>query len=63
MIDRNEVICTITWTVEDLIRVLEDEGQEPTEGLIRHLLDETRMKKALQDQSTEDGWEILSTLC
>lgn len=62
MIDPNETICTIRWTVEDMIEVLNDNGFDCSEETIRRLMDKTNLKKVLKDRSIEEGWYILDDL-
>ena len=62
MIDYNETICTIRWTVEDMIEVLKDNGFDCSEETIRRLMDNTNLKKVLYERSREEGWYILDDL-
>lgn len=62
MIDPNETICTIRWTVEDMIEVLHDNDFDCSEETIRRLMDNTNLKKILKDRSIEEGWYILDDL-
>lgn len=61
MLDKNEVICTITWTVQDMLEVFEKYGIEPTEENVRAMLDH-RLGRNLSDRSIEEGWQILDDL-
>lgn len=61
MLDRNEVICTITWTVQDLLDIFERRGIEPTEENVNAMLSHP-LGKHLQDRSIEEGWQILDDL-
>lgn len=62
MIDPNETICTIRWTVEDMIEILQNNGFDCSEETIRRLMDDTPLKRVLEDRSIEEGWEILEDL-
>ena len=61
MLDRNEVICTITWTVQDLLDIFERRGIEPTDENVNAMLSHP-LGKHLQDRSIEEGWQILDDL-
>lgn len=57
--DPDETVCTIRWTVQDIICYIEDNYDlEVTDEVIDRVLD-NRCAKALKDRSIEEGWEIL----
>ena len=62
MIDFNETICTIRWTVADMYEILQNNGFDCSEETIRRLMDGTSLKRVLEDRSIEEGWEILEDL-
>lgn len=62
MIDYNETICTIRWTVDDMFEILQNNGFDCSEDTIRRLMDDTSLKRTLEDRSIEEGWQILEDL-
>ena len=57
----DEVICTITWCIDDLLDMMERQGIELTDENIDYILGQ-RFEPTLQDRSIEEGWEIIDIL-
>ena len=59
---RNDnVIATITWTIEDIEQFLEEKGYEVSAENIDTMLN-NRLTKTLEDRSIEEGWNITDTI-
>ena len=58
---RNDnVIATITWTIEDIEQFLEEKGYEVSSENIDIML-KNRLSKRLEDRSIEEGWNRIDT--
>ena len=57
----DDIIASITWTIEDLEEFLKSKGYESTDENIETLLD-NRLTKTLEERSIEEGWEIIDTI-
>lgn len=56
-----EVICTITWLLDDLLDMMAKQGVELTDENIDHILGQ-RFERTLRERSIEEGWEIIDVL-
>ncbi len=59
--NNDNIIASITWTIEDLEEFLKSKGYETTDENIETLLD-NRLTKTLEERSIEEGWEIIDTI-
>lgn len=57
----DNVIATITWTIEDIEQFLEEKGYEVSSENIDIMLN-NRLTKTLEERSIEEGWEIIDTI-
>lgn len=59
--DKRNMVLTIEWNRDDIVKVFEQEGIAPSEENIQKLISEKNLR-FLEDQSVARGWEVLGTL-
>ena len=59
--DPQEVLCTVEWTLADLLDAMNLHGIDLTDENIETVLS-NRFSRTLQDRSIEEGWQIISDL-
>lgn len=59
--EKENVILTIEWNRDDIVKILEKEGISQNEENIQKLILGNNIK-FLEEQSLERGWEVLGTL-
>lgn len=59
--EKRNMVLTIEWNRDDIVKVLEQEGISPSEENIQKLILEKNLR-FLEDQLIERGWEVLGTL-
>jgi hypothetical protein len=57
MMDPNEEICVIKWTLQDLVCAFQGENIEPTEEALNAVID--HINGDLADLCIERGWEVI----
>ena len=57
----DNVIATITWTIEDIEQYKKKKGYEVSSENIDIML-KNRLTKTLEDRSIEEGWNIIDTI-
>lgn len=56
--EKRNLILTIEWNRDDIVKVFEQEGISPIEENIQKLISEKNLR-FLENQSIERGWEVL----